>query len=286
MSEPTCTVCGEPPEPDNRLKGGAHIRYCYQWQRRNSTTQPTCTTPECGRFSRVGDSALCDRCYQRTQRGNDPAARRFHVVNKGAVCKVDWCEEPAAKLEWCDACYGWSYNNGGADPTNRRYRYARSLDDLIALVATITPDPVTGCRVSAGVFHTDLSGYAVTTIQGDKRLQRVTRMILAHALGRPIAPAHKACHTCDNPPCVERSHLWEGTAADNMRDRDTKGRGAVGVRNGRSRLDPGKARDIRDRYVAGNNQHDSNASALAAEFGVTKQTILGVVNRRTWKHVE
>lgn len=286
MNENTCVVCGELPEPDNRLKSGAHIRYCYQWRRRNNPSNPKCPTPECGRPILVAASGLCDRCYQRAQRGSDPAGRPFHQENKGKTCSVDWCEQDATHLGWCNNCYAWSRNNAGADPTGRRYKYARTLDDLLALVATIAPDPVTGCRVSTGVFHTNKWGYPMTTIQGDRRLQLVTRMVLARELGRPIAAAHKACHTCDNPPCVERSHLWEGTAADNMRDRDVKGRGAVGVKNGRSRLDPDNVRAIRLRYIAGNNQHDGNATALAMEFGVTKQTILGVVNRRTWAHVK
>lgn len=31
-------------------------------------------------------------------------------------------------------------------------------------------------------------------------------------------------HTCDNPPCCNPAHLYRGTALDNARDRDTRGR--------------------------------------------------------------
>lgn len=48
------------------------------------------------------------------------------------------------------------------------------------------------------------------------------RAALEFALGRPLAPDRFACHRCDNPPCCNPLHLYEGTAADNVRDRDRR----------------------------------------------------------------
>lgn len=63
-------------------------------------------------------------------------------------------------------------------------------------------------------------------VKGAARLVGAHRFALALKLGR--WPEQLACHACDVPMCVNPSHLWEGSNADNMNDAKQKGRLAGG----------------------------------------------------------
>lgn len=91
-------------------------------------------------------------------------------------------------------------------------------------------------------------------------------------------------HHCDNPSCVNPSHLFLGTIADNAHDRDSKGRcrgaGPGGERHGGAKLTEKQVAAIRERRSAG-----ARNTVLAKEFNVAQQTISSIVCRRRWAKV-
>lgn len=84
-------------------------------------------------------------------------------------------------------------------------------------------------------------------------------------------------HTCDNPTCINPSHLAAGTPLENTRDMVEKGRKPVGEAVPCAKLTNSDVLDIRK---------DSRSSAvIARDYGVSKKTIQDVRKRRTWKHI-
>lgn len=66
--------------------------------------------------------------------------------------------------------------------------------------------------------------YNYGTMCFEKSLYRTHRVAYETFIG-PIPNGLFVCHHCDNPPCVNPSHLFVGTQTDNIRDKEAKGRG-------------------------------------------------------------
>ncbi len=119
-----------------------------------------------------------------------------------------------------------------------------------------------------GKFHIDRVGYYAHRI--------------AFTLTHKYDPKDlRICHTCDNPPCCNPSHLFEGTMADNMLDKVLKGRARGNVNRGESvatsRLTNRQADQIRKLYLVGYRQHE-----IASMFQIAQTTVSGIVRHQTY----
>lgn len=89
------------------------------------------------------------------------------------------------------------------------------------------------------------------------------------------------CHKCDNPICVNPSHLFLGTNAENMIDKIEKDRQPRGVKNYNSKLNDEKVLEIRKLWAT----KKYSQTKIAKMFGVHRGSILQILNGRAWKHV-
>jgi hypothetical protein len=133
-----------------------------------------------------------------------------------------------------------------------------------------------GCREWLGTRNK--SGYGKVMI--NRRDMRTHRVAWELTYG-PIPDDMFVCHQCDNPPCCEPTHLFLGTPADNIHDRDQKGRQRRGANVNTAKLTPDDVRKMRRFYETG----AFSKAELGRLFGVSKHAAMAVINRRSWKHV-
>jgi DNA-binding XRE family transcriptional regulator len=91
-------------------------------------------------------------------------------------------------------------------------------------------------------------------------------------------PKAHCLHHCDNPPCCNPAHLFEGTVQDNHADMVRKGRSTLGSKNGAAKLTEVKAAQIRKMYASGN----FTQVKLAELYDVSQTTVSDIVLNRHW----
>lgn len=93
-----------------------------------------------------------------------------------------------------------------------------------------------------------------------------------------------ACHHCDNRPCCNPQHLYDGTPLDNNLDAIRRGRARrpnqAGKCNGNAKLTEADVFCIRSQYAKGDVSH----ATLGKRYGVAASTIRNVVNGERWKN--
>lgn len=159
------------------------------------------------------------------------------------------------------------------------------------------PEPNTGCWLWSGSAMRD--GYGRVCQRGKTVLAHRWAWELTHG---PIPAGLFICHRCDVRGCCNPAHLFLGTHADNMADRNRKGRHARGAsfsrrierwaaenpqavakgeRHGMARITTEQVQAVRSAYGAGG----VSQAELARRFGMTRQLISKIVLRTRWRHV-
>lgn len=145
------------------------------------------------------------------------------------------------------------------------------------LMRYVSPEPNTGCWLWVGAANRGRYG-----VMRAETKSRAT--VLAHRASwrihfGEIPTAMFVCHRCDNPSCVNPSHLFLGTNADNMRDKQVKGRAPSGEAASNAKLTAAQVDHIRVILSTG----VVTQQRIADAFGVSGSTIAYINTGHTWK---
>lgn len=109
---------------------------------------------------------------------------------------------------------------------------------------------------------------------------------LAHRVAIVISgicplPGMFVCHTCDNPCCVNPSHLFVGTPADNVADRQNKCRSWLpkGERNPKSKLSQDGLENIFKLKADGLSTRE-----ISSLTQISKAQVYKILNGLSWSH--
>ena len=133
-----------------------------------------------------------------------------------------------------------------------------------------------GCWIwVAGLHH---SGYGVFSVNGkSKRANRVSYEIYKGEIPDGLC----VCHACDVPACVNPDHLFLGTHAENIADREKKNRREPkqlrGEQTYNHKLTEKQAKEIKS--MVGTHQE------IANKYGVSLTAVTRIKNGNSWRHI-
>ena len=138
------------------------------------------------------------------------------------------------------------------------------------------PEPNTGCWLWTESCMK--SGYGAF---GIGRVTKYAHRIAYELYIGPIQTGFSVLHRCDVRSCVNPSHLFVGTHADNMVDMTRKGRSQRGEKHAMAKLTNDSVREIPAMAASGVTQ-----TAIAKSLGVSRTTICQILGGKVWKHIK
>ena len=120
-------------------------------------------------------------------------------------------------------------------------------------------------------------------------IKHCRKILGAHVVAWAIAqkrmpqPGYLICHTCDNRVCCNPSHLYEGTAADNVRDADH--RRSIARAHGQQCYNAILNSDIVELILALHVCKGWGYLRISHVLQVSQWAVKSVVSRKSWRRV-
>jgi len=114
---------------------------------------------------------------------------------------------------------------------------------------------------------------------GIGKIHKVHRLVLFAFRGSPSEGMEGSHIDDDTLNCYLSNLIWE-TKIDNMKRTRNRRFYTQGRKNGNSKIEDKDIYDINLRYASGELQKD-----IAKSYGITQPTISGIVNRKSWRHI-
>ncbi len=181
------------------------------------------------------------------------------------LCSINGCNSDLYQSKYCSKHYKRWYRYG--DPLRERPTVIERFFDKIELI------PFSSCWYWMG--HLDKDGYGSMKIK--KKVVRAHRYSYAVHNG-PILDGRIIMHSCDNPSCVNPSHLSAGTNAENSRDMVKKGRtnAPYGESAHNSKLKNTDVIKIKELSVA------LSQSKIARIFCIDQSSVSRIISGKRW----
>lgn len=188
-------------------------------------------------------SALCQYCHNQFTTKPDQIAR-----GRGKYCS-SLCFHTARRVPIADRFWQKVDQSGGPD----------------------------ACWPWLAACQTD--GYGAIKYHGKQRAAHCVAFYLTYG----TFPVYLGCHTCDNPPCCNPAHIFDGTPKDNTQDMVRKNRHLLGSRSPNTTLTEDTVRQIKQALLL--ERYHGKHVRVAKRFGITRNNVRAIDKGITWKHV-
>lgn len=191
------------------------------------------------------------------------------------TCCIEGCSGPVNARGMCSMHY-MQQRRAGLLPIGTRargtvierfWRYVEKTD---------------GCWIWTGK-SLNQKGYGHIQLGGKGTKHKLSHRLSYEIHHGPIPDGMVVMHSCDNPTCVNPSHLSAGTQSQNILDAFSRGRKTAkpphkqGENHGASKL---KESDVL--YIRAS---EKSTKELARMFFVSKSAVERIKNGKTWSHI-